>query len=53
MTVKDLKEILDACNDDAIVVIKLNHYTAFLADEQIFAAEDGESVTIDVDYIAD
>jgi len=50
MTVKELKEILNGCNDDAEIMIKLEDITADIFDSQIFQSNDGKRVTFDLDY---
>jgi hypothetical protein len=51
MTVRELKEILSACNDDAIIIVKSDDYgLQHVKEQQVFAVPDGTRVIIDVDY---
>lgn len=47
MTVKELKEILDTCNDDASVLIADWSGTSELKDYEVWATPDGTSVIFD------
>ena len=48
MTVKELRELLDGCNDDATVYIVTDAGSSILEDRDVFAEPDGETVSIDV-----
>jgi hypothetical protein len=54
MTVKELKEILDGCNDDAIVSIHWETDSAFqfdnLHDSQVFNDAEQNQVVFDITY---
>lgn len=48
MTVKELIEILDACNQNAEVYVTDDSGTTELKDADVFHSEDGKSVTFDI-----
>lgn len=48
MTVKELIEILGACNDDATIVISDPRGLIFPKGEQIWSVSDGGEVIIDI-----
>jgi hypothetical protein len=51
MTVKELIEVLQTCNDDATIIIKDDNGSGSgIYDEQIWATSDGLSVIIDPSY---
>lgn len=51
MTVKELKEILDACNDDAVVLVEHGDGLINVQDSQVFQTIDGTNrVVIDLTY---
>lgn len=51
MTVKDLKEILEGCNDDAIVqIISWDSGLVEIQPNQVFNSDDGKQVRIDLDF---
>ena len=51
MTVKELKEILDACNQDAeVFVVEENGALSPIHDSQVFHVVERNQVTIDPSY---
>lgn len=51
MTVKELKEVLEGCNDDAIVrVISWDTGLIEVRPDQVFNSDDGKEVRIDLDH---
>lgn len=51
MTVKEWKEILDGCNEDAqVVIVSWDTGSVIVEDNQIFHMLDSNEVIIDLDY---
>jgi hypothetical protein len=53
MTVQELKEILDGCNDDARIIIQSEHGPEDFHSPQVWAVEDGKTVIIDLTFLED
>jgi len=53
MTVKELKEILDACNEDAVIVIATTAGNYLLNESQVFHVPEYSEVVIDPTYSND
>ena len=52
MTVKELKEILDACNDDAVIIVTCSDGASGIVDDQVFHTTDNQ-VIIDTTFTGD
>ena len=50
MTVKELKEILDACNDDAVVFVSTADMTLEVEGAQLWAIDDGQTLVIKTEH---
>ena len=50
MTVKELKEVLEACNDDAEIIIQVERRINYIYDSQIWQTTDGKQVIFDPSY---
>lgn len=47
MTVKELKEVLSACNDDAEIIIADDSGSSNIQESQIYQTSDGSQVVFD------